>query len=648
MCGICGMVALDHEGRADARLVQAMADSIRHRGPDDEGLYAGGQAALGHRRLSIIDLAGGKQPIGNEDGTVWIVFNGEIYNFRELRRDLEGKGHRFQTHSDTEVIVHLYEQYGPDAVSRLQGMFAFAIWDERARTLFLARDRVGIKPLYYTVCEGQLLFASEIKALLRHPGVRRVVDPQAIDSFIAHHYGPGAGTAIAGIRRLLPGHHLTVRDGRVTVTEYWDLRFDPAPAPRSEAAAAEDLVALLRDTVRGHMISDVPVGVLLSGGVDSTAMLSFAVEETPQAVKTFTMGFSGGQVTDERPYARIAAARYGSEHHDMTVSAADFLAFLPRYVWHMEEPVCEPPAVALYYVTELARRHVKVLLSGEGGDEGFAGYQNYRNGIWLERIKRLGGPAAGSAAAGFDLLWRASGKERWRKFAHAMRNDLADYYWSRTAGPLSLLAEARAGLYTPGFRAALQADVGEDYIRRLFERVREQSPLNQMLYVDTKTWLPDDLLIKADKMTMANSVELRVPLLDHRVLEFAAALPQELKVKGFRTKHILKHALRDRVPREILDRRKTGFPVPFHAWFRNELRDYVHGLLTERRTRERGYFEAGAVAALLARSDTGEDLSAELFSLVTLELWHRAFIDGDAAISPPASVPAPRSAGVAA
>jgi asparagine synthase (glutamine-hydrolysing) len=345
-------------------------------------------------------------------------------------------------------------------------------------------------------------------------------------------------------------------------------------------------------------------------------------------VKTFTIGFSGGQVTDERPYARIAAERYGSEHHDMTVSAADFLAFLPRYVWHMEEPVCEPPAVALYYVTELARRHVKVLLSGEGGDEGFAGYQNYRNGIWLERLKGLGRPAAGSAAAGFDLLWRASGKERWRKFAHAMRNDLADYYWSRTAGPLGVLAQARPGLYTGAFRAKLEAATGEEFIRGLFERVRDQTPLNQMLYVDTKTWLPDDLLIKADKMTMANSVELRVPLLDHRVLEFAAGLPQDMKVKGFRTKHILKRALRDRVPKAILERPKTGFPVPFHDWFRGELRDFVHGLLTEPRTRERGYFEAPAMETLLRRSDAGEDLSAEIFSLVTLELWHRAFIDG--------------------
>lgn len=629
MCGFCGIVALDYNRTVDPGIVRSMSDSIRYRGPDDEGLFVCGQAVLGHRRLSIIDLAGGKQPIGNEDGTVWIVFNGEIYNYRELRPELIRRGHRFQTNSDTEVIVHLYEEYGPDCVSRLRGMFAFAIWDVRARTLFLARDRVGIKPLYYSVCDGQLLFASEIKAILRHPGMGRHVDLRAIDSFLMFKYCPGAETAIAGIHRLLPGHHLRVRDGRISISRYWDLSFSTEPERGTEGQVAEELVSLLKDTVKGHMISDVPVGVLLSGGLDSTAMLSFAVEETEQTVKTFTVGFSDRHVVDERPFARLAASRYASEHHEMTVSAEDFLAFLPKYVWHMEEPVCEPPAVALYYVTALAREHVKVLLSGEGGDEGFAGYQNYRNFLWLERLKGLGSYPAGWAAAAFDLLWRASGNTRWKRFAHVMRNDLADYYWSRTAGPFGTLAQAKPALYTDTFRAELDAARSEDFVRRLFQRVGSAAALNQMLYVDTKTWLPDDLLIKADKMTMANSVELRVPLLDHRVLEFAAALPPDLKVKGFRTKHILKQALRERVPREIRDRRKTGFPVPFQGWFRGELKHFVHGLLTESRTRNRGYFRHQAVVDLLQQSEAGHDLSAELFSLVTLELWHREFIDGE-------------------
>lgn len=629
MCGICGIVAFDPDRTIEPRIVKSMADSMLHRGPDDDGLYASGQAALGHRRLSIIDLTSGRQPICNEDGTVWIVFNGEIYNFKELRRELVARGHGFQTNSDTEVIVHLYEEYGPGCVSRLRGMFAFAIWDERKRALLLARDRVGIKPVYYTVVDGQLVFASEIKAVLRHPAVVRQVNLRALDSFLMHNYGPGADTALAGIHRLLPGHHLVVQNGRVSITQYWDLRFPAQPMRGTEEKIARDLVALLQDTVRGHMISDVPVGVLLSGGVDSTAMLSFAVEETQQPIKTFTVGFSDEGVTDERPYARIAAKRYTSEHHEMTVSAEDFRAFLPRYVWHMEEPVCEPPAVALYYVTELARKHVKVLLSGEGGDEAFAGYPNYRNVVWLERLKTLGRYPAGSAAAGFDLLRHASGNERWRRFAHVMRHDISDYYWSRTAGPLSVFARAKPSLYTGAFQAEVGTDRTDNFIREMFDQIRGEPLLNQMLYVDTKTWLPDDLLIKADKMTMASSVELRVPLLDHRVLEFAAAVPPEMKLKGFRTKHILKHALRDRVPPEILERRKTGFPVPYRKWLGGELKGFVLDVLTDPRTRRRGYFDAQAVVALMKRSETGEDLSAEIFSLVTLELWHRQFIDVD-------------------
>jgi asparagine synthase (glutamine-hydrolysing) len=629
MCGICGIVAFDPARTIEPRLVKEMADSIRHRGPDDEGLYAGGQAVLGHRRLSIIDLNSGHQPITNEDGTVWIVFNGEIYNYRELRQLLIAKGHRLQTQSDTEVIVHLYEEYGADCVKHLRGMFAFAIWDARARTLLLARDRVGIKPLYYTVVDGQLLFASEIKALLKHPQVHRRVNLPALDSFLMHNYGPGEDTALIGIRRLLPGHHLVVKDAQVAINQYWDLSFPSQPMRGSEEEIAHALVDLLKDSVREHMIADVPVGVLLSGGVDSTAMLSFAVEQTKQAVKTFTVGFSEPGITDERPYARIASKRYGSEHHEMTVSAQDFLAFLPRYVWHMEEPVCEPPAVALYYVTELARQHVKVLLSGEGGDEGFAGYPNYRNTVWLERLKGLGRIPAEAAAAGFKLLSRTSGHPRWQRFAHEMRHDLADYYWSRTAGPMSTFAQARPTLYSQAFQAEVGQGQSDDFLRRLFDHVGGESVLNQMLYVDTKTWLPDDLLIKADKMTMANSVELRVPLLDHRVLEFAAALPPEMKLKGLRTKHILKRALSDRVPKEILERRKTGFPVPFQKWFSGELKEFVHDLLTDSRTRHRGYFDNRAMAALLAQSQSGTDLSAEIFSLVTLELWHREFVDGE-------------------
>jgi asparagine synthase (glutamine-hydrolysing) len=457
MCGICGIIAFDRNRAIDPAIVKAMTDSIRHRGPDGEGLYVGGHVVLGHRRLSIIDIEGGAQPIPNEDSTVWIVFNGEIYNFRQLRRDLVARGHRFRTHSDTEVIVHLYEEFGNDCVTRLQGMFAFAIWDGREQTLLLARDRTGIKPLYYTVVDGQLVFASEIKALLQHPAVSRRADLQALDSFLMHRYVPGENTALLGIRRLLPAHRLIVTEGRVSSSQYWNLDFSAHARRGSEGEIAGELMGLLRDVVHGHMISDVPVGVLLSGGVDSSAVLSLAVEETNRPVKTFTVGFSDQGVTDERPYARIAARHYGSDHHEMTVSAQEFMSFLPGYVWHMEEPVCEPPAVALYYVTELARRHVKVLLSGEGGDEAFAGYQTYRNLVWLERLKSLGRFPAKSAAVLFRLLHGGARGARWERFAHIMEHDLADYYWSRTAGPLGWLALSRPRLYTRAFRGRRSA-----------------------------------------------------------------------------------------------------------------------------------------------------------------------------------------------
>jgi asparagine synthase (glutamine-hydrolysing) len=627
MCGICGIAVLDRGRPIDTGVLGRMQDAIRHRGPDDHGQYIADQVALGHRRLSIIDLATGRQPIANEDGTVQIVFNGEIYNYRELRQELLAKGHRFQSQSDTEVIVHLYEELGADCVTRLRGMFAFAIWDARSESLLLARDRVGIKPLYFTVAAGQLVFASEIKALLCHPNVKPQVEPRALDSFLMHGYTPGRHTAIAGVQRLLPGHVLIAKNGAIVIQQYWDLEFAATPIGGSEQEIAERLEALLEDAVREHMISDVPVGVLLSGGVDSTAMLSFAAEFSRRPIKTFTVGFSEPGVVDERPYARIAAERFGSQHHEMTITASDFAAFLPRYVRYMEEPVCEPPAVALYYVTELARQHVKVLLSGEGGDEGFAGYQNYRSLMWLERLKQARAFPAAALSAGMELLAAATGQARWRKFAHALRHTPADYYWSRTAGPFSPFARSSAMLYSNAFRREIAAAAPREFVHGLFSSAGRRSPLNQMLYVDTRTWLPDDLLIKADKMTMANSVELRVPLLDHRVLEFAAALPDAMKIKGWRTKHILKKALAHRVPAEIIERKKTGFPVPYSKWLAGELGEFVGDLLGDQRTRQRGYFEPAAVSDLLQRFRRGADLAAEVFSLVTLELWHREFID---------------------
>ena len=626
MCGICGKLSLT--GRPDLidrDVLRRMMDAMRHRGPDDEGMYISGSVGLGHRRLSIIDLSTGKQPIGNEDGTIWIVFNGEIYNFQELRSFLIKRGHRFRTSTDTEVIVHLYEEFGEECISRLRGMFTFAIWDERTKTLLLARDRVGIKPLYYHVDSEALTFASEVKSILEDPSVACEVDSNALVTFLTYFYTPGEKTLFKNISKLSPGHYLVVKDGELRIKQYWDLEFQAADNLTLNAAMGR-LTELLRKTVRDHMISDVPVGVLLSGGVDSTAMLSFAVEESDKEVSTFTIGFEGTLCTDERPYASLAAQKYGTKHYEMTIKSSDFLDFLPKYVWHMEEPVCEPPAIALYYVSKLAREHVTVLISGEGGDEAFAGYQNYRNLVWLERIKRALGPAARPVSALATELGKLSGFKRFGKYAPLMNLPLEKYYSSRTSNPFAFFNRNRQELYTPEFLASLNGNDAAQVAKDYFSKVNGLKDLDRMLYVDTKTWLPDDLLIKADKMTMANSLELRVPLLDHQVLEFAASLPASFKLNGFTTKHILKKALSQRIPREIRDRKKTGFPVPYDTWLRADLKETVWAVLTDPRTVQRGYFRQEAIEGLLKHNSKGGDWSKEIFSLLTLELWHRTFL----------------------
>jgi len=627
MCGICGKLSFERGASVDTGLLREMLDSIRHRGPDDEGLYEAPGVGLGHRRLSIIDLKTGRQPLSNENGTVWIVFNGEIYNFQELRTFLLSKGHVFKTQTDTEAIVHLYEEFGPQCLEKLRGMFAFAIWDENTKSLFLARDRVGIKPLYYCLTDESLVFASEIKAILADPSVDRRVAPEVIDRFLTFLYVPGEETLLKGIKKLAPGHYLLAKEGRAEVRQYWDLRFSKPSGGRSVEEAKDELLSLLAETVELHMIADVPVGVLLSGGVDSTAVLSFAVERADKGVSSYTVGFSDPGVPDERPYARLAAEAFRSRHYQMTISARDFADFMPQYVWHMEEPVCEPPAIAMYYVSRLASNYVKVLLSGEGGDEAFAGYSNYRNLLWLERVKRSLSPLSGTVARGLSLADSLFHLPRVGKYAPLMNARFPDYYFSRTSNPYRYTGNGLGELYSADFARSIDREQSLEPLRRLHERVRGQNMLDAMLYIDTKTWLPDDLLIKADKMTMANSLELRVPLLDHKVLEFAAALPSRLKVRGFTTKYIAKKALGCRVPKSILNRRKAGFPVPYESWLRRELRDWVHEVLFDRTTASRGYFAASAVHELLARDEAGARYSKEIFSLVTLELWHRTFLE---------------------
>lgn len=626
MCGICGKLNFDREARVSPDVVRAMADTIAHRGPDDDGYYFSGPVGLGFRRLAIIDLTTGHQPLSNEDGTVWIVFNGEIYNYIELREFLQAKGHIFKTRTDTEVIVHLYEEFGIDCVDRLRGMFAFAIWDDHEHRLFLARDRIGIKPLYYRHSSRSLIFASEIKAILADHEVETEVVPRMIDRFLSFYYVPGEETLLRNIYKLAPGCCMVVENGRARVRQYWDLKFASAPCSVREAEAK--LTALLEECVEMHMISDVPVGFLLSGGVDSTAMLAMAVGKSEHQLSSFTLGFSASGLADERPYARIAAERFRSRHHEMSITAAEFADFLPRFAWYMEEPVCEPQAVALYYVTRLAVEYVKVLISGEGGDEAFAGYPIYRNLVWLERLKTVLGPVSGVLSSAMERINAARPSHRLEKYGPLFRLPFHSYYYSRTSSP-SRFFNARSGeLYTSGFAASVDHEFSTAPVTRCLTSDSASSVLNHMLYADTKTSLPDDLLLKADKMTMANSVELRVPFLDHKFLEFAASLPENLKLRGFRTKYLAKKALSGKVPVEILRRKKAGFPVPYESWMRIELKDWVRDILLDRKSLDRGYFNRSCLENILDRDERFHLHPKEILSLVSLELWHRSFIDG--------------------
>ena len=626
MCGICGKIEFDREARVSPSLIKSMADTLWHRGPDDEGYYFSGQVGLGFRRLSIIDLGGGHQPLCNEDETVWIVFNGEIYNYQDLRSVLLAKGHVFRTESDTEVIVHLYEEFGEKCVEHLRGMFAFAIWDGPQNLLFLARDRIGIKPLYYYLSAKSLIFGSEIKAIMADPEVKPEVLPGMINRFFTFNFLPGEDTLLKKIYKLLPGHCMVVREGKLQVRQYWDLTFPKSDLTLEEAQ--RQLLALLEETVRLHMISDVPIGFLMSGGLDSTALLSFAAQTREHSLSGYTIGFSDPGVVDERPYARLAARKFGVEHHEMTIGSKEFQEFLPEYVRYMEEPVFEPPAVALYYVSRLAKDYVKVLISGEGGDEAFAGYSNHRNILWLERVKSLFPQSikasASAGLAGLNKLLRSS---KVTKYGPLISKPFESYYYSGTSLQYGFFRDHIDQLYSREFAEAVGTSDPLGVVRKYIDKGVTSDPINRMLYIDTKTWLAHDLLLKADKMTMANSIELRVPFLDHRVMEFAASLPGSYKVHGFKTKYIAKKTLSDRVPREIVERKKAGFPVPYASWLRTTMANWVREVLLDRTALDRGYFDKSCIYRILDENRRYGINSKEIFCLITLELWHRTFLE---------------------
>ena len=631
MCGISGMVASDRLAPDAGQRVARMRDVIAHRGPDDAGEFVDDQAALGHRRLSIVDLAAGHQPLSNEDGTIWIVFNGEIYNHADVRPGLEAAGHRYRTRSDTETIVHAYEQWGDACVEHLRGMFAFAIWDAPRRRLLLARDRLGVKPLYWAIAGSRLLFGSEIKSVLESGLIRAEADETRLPELLSTRYLSGAATLFKGIHRLLPGHTLVFENGTVTTREYWDVpagRGDESLARLSEQDVVQQFRARLEEAVRIRLMADVPLGMFLSGGLDSSAIAALMAKMIDRPLQTFSVAFKQ-RAFSELDYARQVSTAIKADAHEIVIDDQDFFGALPRLIWHEDEPIAHPSSVPLYFVSELARQHVKVVLTGEGSDELLAGYGKYPRALvnW-----RAGGAysvvphpvRAWIAGTVVPRLPRAMRRYASRSFVAMERTPEAMFFDNFAAIGLA----RQRTLLSPRFAGAAPEDVYGPS-RQYFDAPNGHSTtLDRLLYADIKTYLVE-LLMKQDQMSMAASIESRVPFLDHKLVEFAAALPPRLKLRGFTTKWILRQAVRSILPPEILSRPKMGFPVPFGLWMRSGWNDMARDVLLDSRARQRGIVDAGEVERLLAAHRSGAAQSADaIWSLLNLELWYRTFIDG--------------------
>ena len=626
MCGIYGIFQLDGVP-ADPALMPAMGRVIVHRGPDDEGFHADGPCAIGMRRLSIIDLAGGHQPLSNSDGTLWLVCNGEIYNFRELRRELEGLGHRFKTASDSEVILHSYAQYGDEFIHRLNGMFAFALWDERRRRLVVGRDRLGIKPIYIYRDARRLAFASEAKALLTLPGTPTEIDPAALHSYLNLGYVAAPLSIFRGIGKLPPASMLIVESGRVDEHRYWRI---PAAIDRSlgEDELVERVRARLDESVRMQMVSDVPIGAFLSGGIDSSTVVGLMAAHSDQPIRTYAIGFKGTAADDyynELPYARRVADLFHTEHHEIVVRP-DVVALLPRLLWHMDEPISDTAFITTYLVSQFARRDVTVILSGVGGDELFGGYRRYLGNHYQSYFDRLPGWARRAASAVGERL----PSDRHTPLLNLSR--LAKGFLESAGSSF----EERYRSYVQVFPAEevqrlLRRDgtARPDRIAEAFRHAGGGDALNRMLAVDAETQLPDDLLMLTDKMSMAVSLECRVPLLDHELVELAANMPEEVKIRGGRLKHVLKEAVTNLLPRDILERKKRGFGTPMGAWLKDDLAPLVRGLLSESVVRGRGLFHYPTVQELIASHEANRiDGTDRLLALLNLEIWSRLFLDG--------------------
>jgi asparagine synthase (glutamine-hydrolysing) len=623
MCGIAGVVSATRESNITEALVHHMCEQIVYRGPDDEGLYVADGAGLGMRRLSIIDLSGGHQPVFNEDRSAWIVFNGEIYNFPELRPELESRGHRFYTHTDTEVIIHLYEEMGADCVKKLRGMFALAIYDKTKRKLTLARDRLGKKPLHYALHNGNLYFASEIKSILAVAPELAVVNSQALLEYLYYGYVPDPITAFTKIHKLPPGHLLEFQDGQIGVRQYWDLPEYNTHSPRNEEECLEELEQRLLEATKIRLISDVPLGAFLSGGTDSSTIVALMARASSGPVKTFSIGFKKDDF-NEANYARIVAKKFSTDHHEMILEP-DVVQTVEHLTSSLEEPFGDSSMLPTYYVSQMARQHVTVALSGDGGDEIFAGYDRYR----IHDGRRIFEHIPGWARKFYrnQVFPRLPNSMQGRKLSY----NISLPWQERYVDALSFLPafERDTPLLSHDFREVLnRSDDPGNVLRRYFAQAPAKDPVDQILYVDTKTYMVADILTKVDRMSMLNSLEVRVPILDHVFVEWVTGLPSEWKLRGNRQKYILrKLAERVGVPREVLYRQKQGFSLPLVHWMRNELKDMLM-ILLEPRTLDRGYFAADGIRKLMDdHLLRGRTMTGRLWRLLMFELWHRNFLE---------------------
>jgi asparagine synthase (glutamine-hydrolysing) len=623
-----------------------MRDVITHRGPDDSGLLVDGPIGLGHRRLSIVDVSAGHQPMTNEDESLHIIYNGEIYNHAEHRPMLEERGHRYRTHCDTETILHLYEEHGRACVNHLRGMFAFAIWNQRKRELFIARDRLGVKPLYYVHRpDGSLFFASEIKALLEVRAVRPEINYRALPDYLANHGTSAEETLFADVKRLLPGHTLLWKeDGRISIEKYWDLPFDAdagedddgARSPRrSDADYIAEWSELFHQSVKMRLMADVPLGMFLSGGIDSSAIAAAMSGMVSEPIKTFSVAFQEREA-NELEYARLVAKAFKTDHHEVVVTPGDFFGALPRLIWHEDEPLAHPSSVALYFVSRLASQHVKVVLTGEGSDEMLGGYERYYKTIYnlalAPAYQKMTGERLRRAISRRieSLPLDSKMRHKLRRTFLCLPPDIESLYFDNFA----VFTRAMQGdLLAPGARERAGGGAIEPYgdMLRYFETGNKRSLLNRMLYADTKTYL-QELLMKQDQMSMAASIESRVPFLDHKLVEFSARLPDHLKLRrGWTTKYILRQSMKNVLPAPILSRKKMGFPVPVGTWFRGPYRNVVDEYVLSERAASRGIFAPAYVRELVARHQAGENHTERLWSLVNVEIWLRRFMDGEAA-----------------